>query len=289
MKRTSLTIIFTFISFFVIVGLACGTSTPDPTATPQPEVQVEVVEEPTVEVPVVEEVVEEVVVVPTATDPPMREIPPTATPEPVVEEQEETDAESELVTGLDYFIEDFDVDPDWYFEVIADPYFDSDPFSVTYSFNNGRMIFNIPEKELYAYYIYDFFTYDTVRLDINYENRGVNSQQVSLVCNLSDEGWYEFAVQSDGLWYLYYAIGGEYDRIASGGSTYIKMGKEINQYTLICEGNKVSFYINGVQPTGSPHIDRRYSLRGGFVGFSVSSLQATPVKVEVDWFAITPP
>ena len=150
------------------------------------------------------------------------------------------------------------------------------------------MNFDIPQRQLYAYYLYEGASYENVRLDINFENRGVNSMQVSLICQMGDEGWYEWAVQSDGLWRLY-AVQDGYNQMAGGGSKFVNMGKEVNEYTLICEGNKLSFFINGVEPTGSPHVDRKYSLRRGEVGFAVSSLQATPVKVEVDWFAVTQP
>ena len=288
MKGPSIKIFFFFISFFVLVGLACGLSTqPDSVDTSPPEMLVE--EEP---VTVIQEpeVVEEVVEPPAPTDPPMRQIPPTQTPEPVEEITEELyeepEEESPQTAGLEFFVEEFDQDPGWYFEVMQGG--EGDPNSVSYNFDFSRMIFDIPERDLYAYYIYDGVTYDNVRLDINYENRGVNSQQVSLICQMSDEGWYEFAVQSDGLWRLY-AFTDQFYQIASGGSKYIKTGKEVNEYTLICEGNTLSFFINGVEPTGSPHVDRKYALRWGEVGFSVSSLRATPVKVEVDWFAITLP
>ena len=282
MKNPGLKNILLFVSFFVVVGLACGVlSRADPTATVVPIAQIEeTVEEPTVEI-----------IEPTATytlepEPTnTTEPPPTNTPEPLP-----TNTPEPLPTNTPepeiYFIEEFDRDPGWYFDVISGG--SGNPQSVSYSFEFGRMIFDIPERELYAYYIYEDAVYDNVRLDINFENRGVNSQQVSLICHLSNEGWYELSIQSDGIWILY-AVTNNYDEIARGGSTHIRIGKEINEYTLICEGNTLSFFINGMQPTGSPHVDRKYALRWGEVGFSVSSRNAIPVKVEVDWFAITPP
>lgn len=105
---------------------------------------------------------------------------------------------------------------------------------------------------------------------------------------MSDEGWYEFAVQSDGLWELY-AVSNGYNLLANGASKFVKQGKDVNQYTFICDDNKLSFFVNGVEPKGSPYIERKYALRRGNAGFAVSSLSATPVKVEVDWFQVSEP
>lgn len=70
---------------------------------------------------------------------------------------------------------------------------------------------------------------------------------------------------------------------------YTEIGKAVNQYTFICNGDKLSFIINGVEPKGSPYTDRKYALREGFAGFAISSLQDTPVKIEVDAFSIQEP
>lgn len=276
MKQRPKKTILLILGLLLFVGLACRSSGQvDPTATP------ETVEEPE---PVAEVIVPDPdptntqePLMPTPEEDPTQESPPTEEP---VEEPPVTMAE-------EFFIEEFNSDPGWYFEVVQGPG-NSDPSKLTYNFDFGRMIFDIPERELYAYYLYLDAYYENVRLDINFENRGVNSQQVSLICQMSDEGWYELGVQSDGLWFLF-AVQDGYNQIAKGGSKYVKIGKEVNEYTLICEGNKISFFINGVEPTGSPHIDRKYALRRGNVGFAVSSLQAIPVKVEVDWFAVSPP
>ncbi len=187
-----------------------------------------------------------------------------------------------------YFTEEFNQDPQWGYYVIQGNS-NSDINKATYSFKDGSMVFDILDPGLFAYYIYEAFTYKNNRLDIVVDNRGVNSQQVSLVCRLGDEGWYEWAVQSDGLWYLFYATSNNYTVIANGGSTAIKQGKAVNQYTFICNQDQLSFAINGIEPKGSPYVERKYALREGYAGFSISSLRATPVKIEVDAFRIQEP
>ncbi|MBI3151494.1 MAG: hypothetical protein HYZ21_05145 [Chloroflexi bacterium] len=239
------------VGLILVVSLACvGLSNNEPTVAPQqPVVQQE---QPT-------------------------EVPPTEIPS----------TEAPVASSGPFFTEEFDSDPQWYYEVIKGNE-KSDPETVSYEFDSSRMIFEIPEEALFAYYIYQGHTYDSVRLDIKVENRGVNTQQVSLVCSFSDDGWYEWAVQSDGRWELY-AVSDGYHRMHNGASNFIKQGKDVNEYGMICDNNEISFFVNGEEPKGSPYTDRKYALRDGNVGFSISSLRAIPVLIEVDWFKISEP
>lgn len=189
-----------------------------------------------------------------------------------------------------YFTEEFDSDPQWDLEVVKDEtnakQVDSDPESVTTKFANGRMIFNIPEEWLSAFYTYTGETYEDVRLDMEVENRGVSSQQVSLFCR--DDGGdksYEIEVSSNGKWVFKV----NRRQVINGASAAIKIGKEINQYTLICKGDEVSFFFNGVEPKGSPFVDNQAVLGEGNVGFVVTSKRAIPVDVEIEWFKISEP
>jgi hypothetical protein len=151
------------------------------------------------------------------------------------------------------------------------------------------MIFNIEAKDLYAYYFYNAMTYDNVRVDMRFENRGVNSQNVSLVCRASEEGWYEFSVTSSGLWYLYANSADGFTRLKNGGSKAIRQGKAVNEYGMSCNGDKIGLFINGQEVADSPFIEKRYAFRRGQVGFNISSLNVIPVKAEVDWFQISQP
>lgn len=227
-------------------------------------------------------------------------LPPLPTSEPVQEQPqqeqppatEESQATEEPVvqqpSGSPFFTEEFDSDPQWYYEVIEDNGGKSDPENISITFGDSLMTFDIPDQFLYAYYIYEGYSYEDVRVEVKVNNRGVNSQQVSLVCRVGDDGWYEWAVQSDGLWFLF-AVSGGFNRISNGGSNDINQGKDVNVYTLECKGNEISFFINGVEQKGSPYIEREYGLREGNVGFSISSLRAIPVKIEVDNFTISEP
>ena len=285
MNRSSLKIIFIIIGFIVLVGLACGTSAPaDPTATTIPEMQAEVVIiEPTVAQVVVEEVV-----VPAATDPPTRQIPPTESAPPteepappVVEEPEEPVGEPQA-----YFIEEFEEGLDsWTYFLM-----DGDESKMDLYTDNGRLIFDLQGRNQWVYVLYDEFTYSDVRIDVYAENLGKNTNNVSLICNYSDRfGWYEFNISNGGLYniLIHSELDGGYISLANGGSTNIRIGRDANVYTAVCTGNQLSLYINGILER--EFVDRKYNLREGQIGLSVSSFEALPILVEVDYFAISQP
>ncbi|MBL8088691.1 MAG: hypothetical protein KF758_00825 [Anaerolineales bacterium] len=218
---------------------------------------------------------------------PQQEQPQQPQQQPTPEQQQQQQQQPQQPSSGPFFTEEFDSDPNWYYEVIKGiEKSDADKIKIT--FDDSLMIFEIPDPGLYAYYLYEGYEYDDVKITIKFENRGVNSQQVSLVCRAGDDGWYEWAVGSDGLWDLY-AISGGYNRVTNGGSNDIKQGKDVNEYSMTCEGDKISFFINGKEQKGSPYTDRNYGFRKGSVGFSISSLNATPVKIEVDYLEISEP
>lgn len=278
MKRPGLQIIFIFISFFVIVGLACGTSTQaDPTATTPPQEQAEDVVVPVVE----EEVVEEAVVVPDATDPPMRQMPTAEEAAPEEEVYEEPAVEPQA-----YYVEEFDGDlSSWSYFLMS-----GDENYMDLFIDYGRLVFDLRGYDQYVYVMYDEYIYDSVRIDVEAENLGKNTNNVSLVCNYSDRlGWYEFAISNGGLYdiLVYSELDGGYFTLVSGGSKNIRTGRDVNTYTAICEGNKLQLYINGLFE--KEFTDRKYNLREGLVGVSVSSFDVLPILVELDYFAISQP
>ncbi|MGB8980504.1 MAG: hypothetical protein WCC12_01385 [Anaerolineales bacterium] len=250
--------LFFIVSFLLLVGLACGGG---PTPTQPPPTQPVQVEQPT-------------------------EPPPT---EVVVTEAPVTEAPTEALVAEDFFTEEFDQDPGSMWEAtIIGPGADDFADQVKTDFGNSKMRVELPEDDLYFYYTYLGYTYEDVRLDLRADNRGVNTNNVSLICRLSDDGWYEWSVGSGGDWYLY-AHTDKYNLIGSGGTTYLKQGKEVNEYALACNGKKISMFINGQEIKLSPVTDNKYGLRDGAVAFNISSLNVTPVIVEVDWFKISEP
>jgi S1-C subfamily serine protease len=149
--------------------------------------------------------------------------------------------------------------------------------------------FDLGDKDLYVYYMYNPYTYQDVSLTLNAENRGRNNNNVSLICRMNKDGtqWYEFSVESGGVWYLYAYDNGKYNILNNGGTTALKQGKDVNEYKMDCVGNEITMYINGTELKTVK--DTTYGYDEGFVGFNISSLNVLPITVNVNWFDIAQP
>lgn len=193
--------------------------------------------------------------------------------------------------GQDYYTETFDGDITnyTYFEWHEKYGSEATDNSLTPTTKDGFLVFDIQKKQKYVYVTYDPYKYTNVRLDLRADNRGKNSNSVSLICRYSAEGWYEVNVQNDGLYSIlaYTVADAQYHNIFNGGSNLIKTGRATNSYTFICNGNDLKLGVNGTEV--KTVTDTNYSLREGLVGFGVSSFDSLPVLVEVDTFQISAP
>jgi hypothetical protein len=156
----------------------------------------------------------------------------------------------------------------------------------------GLLIFDLHGQGAWVYATYEPFAYSNVRLDVKVGNRGSNNNNVSLICRMSDAGWYEFDIANNG---LYQIVFGQiqpdntvsYTPIADGGSTKIKSGLAENEYGIVCQENTLILYINGTETRRLE--DKKYLLPEGKVGISVSSFRDVPVIVDFFWTKISQP
>jgi S1-C subfamily serine protease len=140
----------------------------------------------------------------------------------------------------------------------------------------------------YAYYIYHHFTKDDISVKVLTNNLGENNNNVSLICRYSDNGWYEFNVASNGLYWIYRynpILNDPYELLWKGGSTDINLGQKENKYEAVCQANTLTLIINDVEV--KTVIDE--ALGTGKVGFSISSYNTTPIIVEIDEFTASVP
>lgn len=255
------------VSLVLIVGLACSFGADpggNPTSAPQPTA---------------------VQVIPTTVPP--TEAPPEPTDVPPTEEPAVPQAQQ-------FFTEEFDtsLSGDWDILTVTDSS-DADPDKVTVEAEDGRLVWNFDSEFVYYYLFYSAFDYEDVRVDVRADNRGRNNNNVSLICRYDpDVGWYEFNIANSGIYDIYFAeinssgnIG--YNRVANGGSNAINQGMDVNEYAITCQGDELTLFINGEEEISIA--ERRYGLRSGQVGMSVSSFNVLPILVEMDWFQISEP
>ena len=255
------------VSLISIVGLACGGSAPSTQAPP-----------PT----------QEVQVIPTNPPPQPTEVPPTeAAPTEAITEEPVSQAQQ-------FFTEEFDtpLSGDWSTFTITDPNV-SDLEKVTVEADDGNLVWDFDSEYVYYYLFYNAFEYEDVKVEARVDNRGKNNNSVSLICRYDEEvGWYEFNIANNGLYDILYAEvldNGKisWNRIANGGSNAIKQGKDVNEYSAACEGEELTLTINGDEVISID--ERRYSLRSGQAGISVSSFNVLPILIEMDWLRISEP
>jgi len=251
--------IFAFVALLLAVSLACSVG-----ATPAP------------------------ISVPTSPPPPDNPQQPTLAPitEPT---QEQPPPQNQQ-----FFTEEFDapLSDAWSILTVTDSD-KSDPEKVIVEPKNGKLVWDFESEYVYYYLFYEGFSYTDVKVEVRADNRGKNKNNVSLICHYDPEvGWYEFNITNGGLYNIYYAevdsdgrIG--YNLIANGGSKEIKQGKDINEYSITCSGNKLSLTINGKEVNAVT--EKKFALREGGVGMSVSAFDVLPIQIEMDWFKVSQP
>jgi hypothetical protein len=192
-------------------------------------------------------------------------------------------------SAKDFFTEDFngDISSNWSKSIELNSTA-GDKSQAQVNVKDGYLVFDLG-KQLIAYMFYNGFEYDNVRIDARVDNRGTNINDVLLVCRASDEGHYLVNVANSGLFSIYAYDGAKksYARIADGGSNKIKSGKEVNDYSLVCNDRTLIFYINGTE--ARRYTDNQFVFRKGKVAVGVASEDQIPVKVEFDWVKISQP
>jgi Tol biopolymer transport system component len=113
---------------------------------------------------------------------------------------------------------------------------------------------------------------------------GTNLNNLSLICRASEDGWYEFSISSGGYWIIWKYEQG-YLVLATGGSKNINLQKGENTLRATCQGNKLTFSVNGVE-LGSAQDAQFYSGRSGI---SVSTFDIPDVNVLFDNFSVKVP
>lgn len=256
--RSQYRMLFGFVALLLAVSLACsGGATPAPTAVP--------------------------------TNPPL----PTNPPPPPVDQQPTVELPSSVVTQ-EFFTEEFDspLSNAWSILTVTGSN-SADADKVTVEPDNGRLKWKFDSEYVYYYLFYEGANYSDVKVEVKADNRGRNNNSVSLICRYdADSGWYEFNIANNGLYDILYAevtSNGDiaYNTITNGGSNAIKQGRDVNEYAITCDGDKLTLTINGKEV--NTLTETRYALRDGGVGMSVSSFNVLPIEVEMDWFKISEP
>ena len=259
--RSQHRMLFSFVVLLVAISCLCPVTTPTPTAPP--------------------------------TNAPAPTNEPAPTSAPVTQPTAEQPAPPPVSQDQQFFTEEFDAPLSNAWSILTVTGSDkADPDKVTVEPENGKLVWDFESENVYYYLFYEGFSYTDVTVAVQADNRGKNNNSVSLICRYDPEvGWYEFNIANNGLYDILYAdssgdsIG--YSRITNGGSNDIKQGKDSNEYSVTCSEDKLTLTINGEEVNSIT--ERKYGLREGGVGVSVSAFNVLPILVEMDWFKISEP
>jgi hypothetical protein len=203
-----------------------------------------------------------------------------------------------------YFSDDFDGDlSSWVPYVIA-----GNP-DMTYVTPVGhRLVFELPRlTETYAYVANTAAEFEDVYVEANFESKTNTPNGISVLCRISDLGWYELRVYTSGpevgrfsLYRFDFDLRSQkknpYVNLLGGYSTLTSVdllnGQRVNTIGLLCQGDSIVPYINGVQQNGSDRkplkvVDSNWM--PGNVGIGAMSFSGEVVKVEFDWVETSEP
>ena len=124
-----------------------------------------------------------------------------------------------------------------------------------------------------------------VRLEADVELvGGTNYTYISLICRSSNEGEYVFFLDTGGYWQIGKYIFGEnstFEELDYGGSNKIKVGKDANHITAVCEGDELTFFINDQKVSSIQ--DSQFSQ--GEIGIGVETLDLPLAQVVLHKFS----
>lgn len=220
---------------------------------------------------------------PTEPPPPPTEKPaPTAEPAPTDEPAVVNIDAPDNSADVSYYVTEFDDVDEWYSITVPE----TENFAA--EADRSKLFLGVYDPDTTVYMFYDFY-FENPDIEVIAQVEtvgGPNRNNISVVCRATDEGWYEFSMNSGGLWYIWmYDYDDGYTKLAEGGSTAINMQRASNLVAARCEGKELSLFIND-EFIGSA-TDTRIR-EGGYVGVSATTFDLPGAEVEFDWFSATP-
>jgi len=197
-------------------------------------------------------------------------------------------------TTSDYFKDTFDSDLSaWKTFVVA-----GDKKKTYVEGSNGRLKFELPSAETYAYAHNANYVYQDVYVEAQFETINSGTNGIAVICRANEGGWYEFRVHTNGQYQGTYELyrydesvrsqgKNPYVQLIKGGERWssmdIKNGLKVNTIGIMCIGNEFHFYINGKEQSGHKKIPVDSTFTQGTVGVGAMSFSVGTVRIEFDY------
>jgi hypothetical protein len=192
-----------------------------------------------------------------------------------------------LVPAPTTFTEQFDGNlPYWTFQQIDNGQPAANPLA-----EGGFLVFGMTGPNQWVYALYEMPTFADVRVDAQVDVRASGLSAYGIVCRYSKEqGWYEFNIYTDHTYALLFGqwlapAVARYTPLVRGGSEKIK--GDANEIGLLCQGNMLTPFINGVQMRSWQ--GDKIGLKAGEIGLSAASFDSVPLTIAYDWLKVNQP
>lgn len=271
------------ILLMILIGmsLACNFSfsLSDPTPTPSPT------QAPPTDTPIP----------PPPTLPPPPTIAPTAIGAPITQATEVQSPQGSVLnpdassSGDIYYSETMENLDNWSHFLLK-----GDEADVNFEVFDNRWRSEINAQDTWLYYMFEGGNFSDIQIDLQVENRASNTNFVGIICRYSENGWYETNILNTGEYFVYYSTGenggNQLSTMHKGASRSILTGKKVNNYTVICQSDQLSIFINGTEAVSIPLRTGEYRyLPEGQVGLSVSTTSVIPVVVDFLQYILSVP
>lgn len=164
-----------------------------------------------------------------------------------------------------------------------------DSEDITVKQRTGRVYIEVDAPYTEVYFLNDLMLTGDIYIESTFKTvSGPNTNNISLVCRATNEGWYEFSVSSGGEWWIWKyesAKSSPYSRLEHGFSNSIHLQKAENLLAARCLGEDLTLWANGDKIGEASDPD----FSGGQFGVGIYADKIKGVGVEVsDFYAMVP-
>jgi hypothetical protein len=165
-----------------------------------------------------------------------------------------------------------------------------------YEIADGNLLLDLTYKDVWGYFLYDPSTvYDNVEVEVIVT--GLRSTTtLALICQFSDQGWYEFDINGGGEYFVRYVDQMESDRdedkflimygfIPGFKDSYATIRE--NTIRAGCDQNNLSLIVNDTELIR--HRPGKFDLGLGRIGLAVRTFENYPIHVTVKSITVTEP
>lgn len=151
---------------------------------------------------------------------------------------------------------------------------------------DGKLMIEIDPENTAAFAFHEAYLGEAdIQIDTFFEPHGM-PYDFGIICRATDTGWYEFRINTGGLWSIWkYSSSLGYILLGDGGSSAINSRGESNELTAQCVGRYLSLIVNGVVVSTV----RESTFTRGWIGVTLLTPDIPKAGVIIDYLTVSVP